>query len=155
MIDSKIEAKANELGLTVRQYANAQWPFTCAVQTGNLLFVSGHTPTIEGVAQYHGITGDSVDLETAQKAAMLCLENCLGAMKSVLGNLDRVAKIVKVNGFIASAPGFDKQAPVMNSVSEALVKIFGEKHARAALGVAMLPGNVPVEIELVAEVRNA
>ncbi|MDP4109126.1 MAG: RidA family protein [Bacillota bacterium] len=154
MSECKIEAKAKEIGLTVREFTNPNLPFTSAVQTGNVLFVSGHTPTIDGVAQYHGVTGTDVNLETAQKAAMLCLENCLGAVKTALGSLDRVSKIVKVNGFVASAPGFDKQALVMNPASEALISLFGQKHARAALGVAMLPGNVPVEVELVVEVKD-
>ncbi|MDD3174178.1 MAG: RidA family protein [Herbinix sp.] len=147
-----IETKLEASGLSVRQFVNEAWPFNCGVLTGNLLYISGHTPTINGVPQYIGVTGDTVDLETAQKAALLCLENCMGAIKTVVGDLDRVSKIVKVNGFIASAPGFDKQALVMNPVSEALVDIFGAKHARAALGVTMLPGNVPVELEMIVEV---
>ena len=150
-----IETKLRSMHITVRQYINPEWPFTCGVQVGNVLYISGQTPTIDGVPQYTGTAGDTVDLETAQKAALLCLENCLGAIKTMVGSLDRVTKVVKVNGFIASASGFDKQALVMNPVSEILVNLFGAKHARAALGVAMLPGNVPVEVEMIVEVEDS
>jgi len=140
-------------GLRIREYCNPDWPFTTAVQTGNILFVSGHTPTLDGVPQYHGCTGRDVDLETAQKAGILCLENCLGTMNRALGDLNRVKKIVKLNGFVASDPSFSGQAQVMNPVSEKLNAIFGNKHARAALGVMQLPGNVPVEVEMIVEVE--
>lgn len=148
-IYEKIEAQ----GLTIREFCNPAWPFTTATQVGNILFVSGHTPTIDGVPQYHGCTGRDVNLETAQKAALLCLENCIGSMNMALGDLNRVKRIIKLNGFVASDPSFSGQAMVMNPVSEKLNAIFGEKHARAALGVAQLPGDVPVEIELIVEVE--
>lgn len=150
---SRLEIQLNELGLTAREYTNPNWDFTCGIMSGNLLFTSGHTPTLNGIVQYKGTVGDDIDLQSSQKAAVLCLENCLGAAKIVLGDLDRIKRIVKVNGFIASAPGFDEQAMVMNAVSEPLTKLFGEKHARSALGVAMLPSGVPVEVELVLEVN--
>lgn len=146
------EQKITELGMTIRFFPLPDMPFTYAHEHNGIVFVSGHTPTIEGVPQYKGVVGQEVDLETAQQAAVLCLENCLGALQQAVGGLDRVKKIIKVNGFVASAPGFDKQALVMNAVSERLNAIFGEKHARAALGVAMLPGGVPVEVELIAAI---
>lgn len=151
---TSIENKFNALGLQIRQYTNPTLNFTCGVLSGSLLFISGHTPTVEGVPQYKGIVGNDVDIETAQKAAILCLENCLGAAKTILGSLDHIQKVVKVNGFVASAAGFDGQAQVLNAVSSPLQQVFGEKHARAALGVAGLPGGVPVEVELILEVAE-
>lgn len=151
---SKIENRAKEIGLEIREYVNHDWPFVSGMISGNLLFISGHTPTIDGVPQYKGTVGEDVDMETAQKAAILCLENCLGAVKTALkGDMDRIVKIVKVNGFITSAKGFDQQAGVMNAVSNKLIELFGEKHSRAALGVSMLPGGVPVEVELIVEIK--
>jgi len=149
-----VEKRIKEMNLEIREYVNPDWPFTTTVQEGNILFVSGHTPTINGVPQYTGRVGEEVSLETAQKAGMLCLENCLGAIKMALGDLDRVEKIIKVNGYIASEVGFAQQAVVMNPISKALNDIFGAKHARAALGVAMLPSNVPVEVEMIVAVKQ-
>lgn len=144
--------RINESGLVVREFINPEWPFTTAVLSGKLLFVAGHTPTIDGVPQYHGKVGNEISVEQAREAGVLCLENCLGSMQRVLGDLNRIKKIVKLNGFVASTPEFSNQVAVMAPVSEALNHIFGEKHARAAIGVAVLPGDVPVEIELIVEI---
>lgn len=152
-IEMNIYERIKAEGLEVRTFYDPQWAFETTSRIGDLLFVSGHTPTLDGVPQYKGITGREVDVETARKAALLCLENCLGSMQRALGDLKRVKRIVKLNGFVASAHGFVEQAIVMNAVSEKLNAIFGSKHARAALGVVALPGNVPVEIEMIVEVE--
>lgn len=144
--------RIKESGLVVREFINPEWPFTTAVLSDNLIFVAGHTPTINGVAQYHGKVGETISVEQARKAGILCLENCLGSLQRVLGDLNKVKKIVKLNGYIASAPDFSDQVKVMAPVSESLNAIFGEKHARAAIGVLVLPGDVPVEIEMIVEI---
>ena len=141
-------------GLKIRTFYNDEWTFETASLTENLLYVSGHTPTIEGVPQYIGVTGAEIDIATAQKAGILCLENCLGSMERALKDLNCIKKVVKLNGFVASVAGFSGQAVVMNPVSEKLNAIFGGKHARAAIGVVALPGNVPVEIEMIVEIEK-
>ncbi|MDD3172761.1 MAG: RidA family protein [Herbinix sp.] len=149
----KIEDMFNELGIQCREYCNPNWLFTNYTLNGKTLYISGHTPTIDGVPQFHGKVGAEVDLEKAKNAAVLCLENCLGAIKMAIDDLDNIKSILKVNGYVASNPDFVDQAIVINAVSEPLYKVFGTKHARAALGVAVLPGNVPVEIELIVELK--
>jgi enamine deaminase RidA (YjgF/YER057c/UK114 family) len=119
-----------------------------------LIFASGQTPTVEGEPVYRGKVGDEVSEDDAYAAARIATLNCLAELHYVLGDLGRVREIVKVTGYVASAPGFGQQARVVNGASELLQELWGEsgRHARAAIGVAELPFGGPVEIELVAEV---
>lgn len=135
-----------------------------AVRNGNLVFTAGQLPFVDGVLPYTGLVdqhgpgsdgGARVSVEQAYTCARICTLNALAAVASVTGSLDVVSGIVKVTGFVASAPGFAGQPEVMNGASELLGSIFGEsgRHARSAVGVAALPKNAPVEVELIVSVR--
>ena len=119
-----------------------------------LAFVSGQLPR-SGEALVTGKVGVDVDLEQAREAARLCILQGLACLKQALGSLERVEKVLKVTGFVASAPGFHQQPKVIDAASELLVQVFGEagRHARSAIGVAELPRNAAVEIELIVALR--
>lgn len=127
-----------------------------AVRTGNLVFTAGQGPNVDGVAQFTGKLGREVTEEQGYRAAQLCVVNCLACVKSVIGDLDKVQRVVKVLGFVASVDGFARQPWVMNGASELLIKVFDErgKHARSAIGTNQLPLDIPVEVEIVVEVRD-
>ena len=124
------------------------------MQSGNLIFVSGQLPSENGQL-VKGILGNDLVLEDGYRAARLCAINCLGAVKSLVGSLDRVVRIVKVTGFVAATPEFTDHPKVINGASELMQQIFGEqgKHARAAIGMASLPLGVAVEVEMIVEVK--
>lgn len=126
------------------------------VLVDDILFVSGQTPEVNGKMQYAGVVGETIDVETAKKAARLAALNCLGEAEAVLGNLDKIERIVRVIGYVRSAKGFGEQPLVMNGASELLIEIFGErgKHARAALGVSELPFGACVEMEMIMKIRR-
>ena len=130
--------------------------FVPGVQVGNLLFISGQTPEIDGVMQYAGRLGADLDVETGKKAARLAALNCLAEMETVLGSLERVERIVRVIGYVRSAENFGEQPLVINGASELLIEVFGEngRHARAALGTSELPFNAPVELEMIVQVKE-
>ncbi|MFC7451255.1 RidA family protein [Rhodococcus daqingensis] len=125
-----------------------------AVQTGNLVYTSGQLPFIDGELQQTGKVGGAVAADTAKDAARTCALNALAAIDALVG-LDSVVRIVKVVGFVASAEGFTGQPGVINGASELFGEVFGDAgvHARSAVGVAELPLNAPVEVEVIAEVR--
>ncbi len=127
------------------------------VRTGNLVFVSGQIPVKDGKVEFQGKVPTDVSIDVAQKAAKLCIINALAQLKSETGTLDKVSKIVRVSGFVNSASDFFDQPKVINAASDLLFEIFGEKgkHSRIAVGVASLPLNSTVEIDLVAEVSQA
>lgn len=149
------EAKIQELGLTIPELPRPAFSYVPAVQTGNLIFASGQTPTIAGKLTIQGKLGREITLEQGQTAARLCALNCLAEVRGLIGSLDRIARIVKLNGYVASAEGFIDQPAMINGASALLEQIFGDvgKHARAAIGVAELPGGAPVEVEMIVEVR--
>jgi len=123
-----------------------------AVRSGNLIFVSGAGPSRpEGFIT--GKVGGGVDLDTAQEAARLCVLSGLSAVQEELGDLDRVTRVVKLLGFVNSAPGFNQQPAVMDGASGLLLELFGERgqHARSAVGVAELPMDIAVEVEMIVE----
>jgi len=126
-----------------------------AVRSGNLVFISGQLPKVEGKVAYVGRVGKDVSLETARRASRACVANLLAVLKQELGSLDKVRRIVRVVGYVNSYPGFHEQAKVMDAASDLLVEIFGEagRHARAAVGVVELPLGAAVEMEMIAEVR--
>jgi enamine deaminase RidA (YjgF/YER057c/UK114 family) len=121
---------------------------------GNLAFVSGQTARIDGVRRYLGKVGREVTPEDAYLSARDASLNCLAALKQALGDLDRIKRIIKVLGFVNSAPGFNQQPSVINGCSELLLQLYGQNgpHARSAVGVAELPFGASVEIEMIVEV---
>lgn len=126
-----------------------------ARRSGNLVFCSGQGPTKDGESVYIGKVGSDLTTEEGYEAARICMINCLAEIKSAIGSINNIEKIIKVRGFVNSAPGFSDQPDVVNGASELLQEIFGEegKHARAALGTSDLPGNIPVEVEMIAEIK--
>jgi enamine deaminase RidA (YjgF/YER057c/UK114 family) len=145
-----------ELGLTLPPVAVPVAAYVPAVRSGDLVYTSGQLPTVDGKLPAAGKVGDEVSATDAAGLARTCALNALAAAASAAGGLDQIRRIVKVTGFVASAPGFSGQPQVINGASELFIEVFGEdgKHARSAVGVAELPLNAPVEVELIAEVRG-
>ncbi|MET9492250.1 RidA family protein [Nocardia sp. NPDC006630] len=144
-----------KLGLTVPAVAAPVAAYIPAVRTGNLVYTSGQLPFVNGQLTVTGKVGAEVSTAQAAEAAQLCALNALAAVHDLVG-LDNVVRIVKVVGFVASAPGYSDQPLVINGASEFLGEVFGDAgvHARSAVGVSELPKNTPVEVELIAEVRS-
>jgi enamine deaminase RidA (YjgF/YER057c/UK114 family) len=144
------------LGLTLPPVAAPQAAYVPAVRTGNYVYVSGQLPIVDGKLQATGKVGEAVTAEEAAALARLCALNGLAAAASVAGpgGLDAIVRIVKVTGFVASVPSFTGQPAVINGASEFFIEVFGEagRHARSAVGLAVLPLDTPVEVELIAEV---
>ncbi len=150
-----IESRLSELGITLPQAASPAANYVAYVATGNLLFVSGQLPMENGKVAVTGLVGADVDLASAQRAAELCAINILAQAKAALdGDLGRITRVVKLNGFVASAPGFIEQHLVINGASNLIANVLGApgKHARAAVGMAALPFNAAVEIDAVLEI---
>lgn len=128
--------------------------YTRVVQTGNLLYVSGHTPKLEGKYVYLGKLGEDFTLEQGQEAARIAMTNCLAALKEFLGELQRIKQFVQVIGYVRSTDSFTQQPLVMNGASGLLIDCFGErgKHTRMALGTNQLPGGAAVEVMCVVEI---
>jgi enamine deaminase RidA (YjgF/YER057c/UK114 family) len=148
-----IYKKLDSLGIVLSEPKPAG-TYIPAKTVGNLVFTSGMIPVSNGTPIYTGKVGSDISLEQAQEAARVCIINALGAISSHLGDLCKVKSIVKITGFVQSASGFNQQHIVLNAASQLLVDIFGELavHTRSAVGVYELPLNVPVEIELIAEI---
>jgi enamine deaminase RidA (YjgF/YER057c/UK114 family) len=150
-------ARLAELGLTLPPVPVPQAAYVPAVVSGGFVYTSGQLPTVDGKLLATGKVGGAVDPGSAAGLARVCALNALAAAASVAGpdGLDGIARIVKVVGFVASAPGFNGQPAVINGASELLLDVFGEqgKHARSAVGMAELPLDAPVEVELIAELR--
>jgi enamine deaminase RidA (YjgF/YER057c/UK114 family) len=146
-------ARLAELGLTLPAVVPPVAAYVPATRTGNLVFTSGQLPMVDGAMAQTGLVGGPVSPEQAKELARTCALNALAAVDALVG-LDNVVKVVKVVGFVASAPGFTGQPGVVNGASELLGEVFGEagRHARSAVGVAALPLDAPVEVELVVEV---
>lgn len=125
------------------------------VQSGNLLFISGQIPSRDGKIVWTGKVGAGVSVEEGQECARICFLNALAQAKSALGDLERIGRVVRMTGFVASAEGFTDQALVMNGASELSIALLGEAgmHARLAVGVYELPLGVPVELEVILEVN--
>lgn len=153
---SKIEARLVELGFPLPEVAKPVAAYVPSVVSGNLVFTSGQLPFVSGSLPASGKVGLSdelVDPATAKDLARLCALNALAAVKLAIGDLDRVTRVVKVVGFVASVPEFTGQPGVMNGASEFLVEVFGDAgvHARSAVGVPSLPLDSAVEVELIVE----
>ncbi|MFD3483667.1 RidA family protein [Streptomyces sp. NPDC058665] len=153
-MSGEAEAALAELGLTVPQVVPPLAAYQPAVRTGAYVYTAGQLPMVDGELPLTGKVGAEVTPEEAKDLARVCALNALAAVKSVIGDLDRVERVVKVVGFVASAPDFTGQPAVLNGASELFGKVFGDKgvHARSAVGVAVLPLDAPVEIEIQVEV---
>jgi enamine deaminase RidA (YjgF/YER057c/UK114 family) len=150
-----VEERLTALGLRLPEPAAAVGNYVGAVRTGNLVFVSGHGPFLDGQLAYVGRVDSEVTLADARAAAELVMLNCLRSLKDEIGSLDRVVRCVRLFGMVNSDPSFTRQPEVMDGASNLLTNIFGDRgaHARAAVGMVVLPLNIPVEIELLVEVR--
>jgi len=151
---SQIEQRIIDLGFLLPETSKPLAAYIPAVQSGNLVFTSGQLPMIAGSLAETGKVGGPVSPERAKELATVCALNALAAVKTVIGDLDKIKRIVKVVGFVSSVPEFSGQPAVVNGASEFLGEVFGDKgiHARSAVGVAVLPLDAPVEIELIVEV---
>ncbi len=151
---ASVEQRLTELGYTLPASSKPLAAYIPAVQTGNLVFTSGQLPMVEGNLVQSGKVGSEVTPERAKELATICALNALAAIKMAIGDLDKVKRVVKVVGFVASAPDFTGQPGVVNGASEFLGEVFQDAgiHARSAVGVAVLPLDAPVEIELIVEV---
>jgi enamine deaminase RidA (YjgF/YER057c/UK114 family) len=143
-----------ELGLTLPSDTPPLAAYVPAVRTGNLVYTSGQLPRLDGELTHVGTVGAEVTPEQAKEAAQACALNAIAAVKAEIGDLRKVRRVVKVVGFVASTPDFTGQPGVVNGASELLGKVFGDAgvHARSAVGVAALPLDVPVEVEMIVEV---
>ncbi len=151
---SNIENKIKELGLQLPEPPKPLAAYIPAKQAGNLVFTAGQLPMVNGEIILKGLLGQDVEIEPAYNAAKICTLNALSAIKGVIGDLDKIKQVVRVVGYVASVPTFTQQPAIVNGASEFLLEIFGDKgkHARSAVGMAVLPLNAAVEIELTVEV---
>jgi enamine deaminase RidA (YjgF/YER057c/UK114 family) len=151
-----VKEKLATLGLTLPTAAAPVAAYVPAVKTGNLVFTAGQLPVVDGKLVLTGKVGSDVTPEDAKKMAEICVLNALAAI-SLVADIDQIEKIVRVGGFVNGAPGFVAIPAVINGASELLIKLFGDvngKHARTAVGVAELPLNAPVEVEMVVQLKN-
>lgn len=154
--DDSASRRLAALGLTLPAVALPLAAYVPAVRSGNLVYTAGQLPVVEGQLLATGKVGAEVGAHEAAALARTCALNALAAVVSVTGSLSVIRRIVKVTGFVASAPDFTGQPQVVNGASELLLEVFGEagRHARSAVGTAVLPLDAPVEIELIAEVSD-
>jgi len=151
-----IKSKLAELGLKLPVAAAPVAAYVPAVRTGNLVFTAGQLPLVDGKIPFIGKVGSDVTPEQAKDMAQICALNALAAI-SLVADIDQIEKVVRVGGFVNGAPGFVAIPQVINGASELLIKLFSEangKHARTAIGVAELPLNAPVEVEIVVQLKN-
>jgi len=151
-----IQSKLAELGLTLPVAAAPVAAYVPAVRTGNLVFTAGQLPLVDGKIPFIGKVGTDVTLEQAKDMAQICALNALAAI-SLVADIDQIERIVRVGGFVNGIPGFVAIPAVINGASELLIRLFGEvngKHARTAIGVAELPLNAPVEVEMVVQLKS-
>ncbi|MFI0906708.1 RidA family protein [Streptomyces sioyaensis] len=153
---SAVEDKIAALGLTLPQVVPPLAAYQPAVRSGAYVHTSGQLPMVDGALPATGKVGAEVSAEQAKELAATCALNALAAVKSVIGDLDKIQRVVKVVGFVASAPDFTGQPGVLNGASELLGEILGDKgvHARSAVGVAVLPLDSPVEVEIQVEIAE-
>jgi enamine deaminase RidA (YjgF/YER057c/UK114 family) len=149
------EQKLKQLGIVLKKPPVPVANYVPAVQVGKLVFLSGQGPIQDNGELMKGKVGDNISLEQAQQAARLTGIRLLEALKGQIGDLNKVKRIVKVLGMVNATPYFDQQPKVMNGFSDFMVEVFGAngKHARSAVGVGSLPSNIPVEIEMIVELK--
>ena len=151
-----VEERLKAVGLVLPVPATPTFQYIPVTVHAGVAYVSGQLPKEGEEVRITGKVGTDVDLETAQQAARICILQGLSCLKAAIGSLENVEQILKVSGFVASAPGFVQQPRVLDAASKLLVELFGERgrHARSAIGVAELPRNAPVEIEMTVAVRS-
>ncbi|MFA7323275.1 MAG: RidA family protein [Candidatus Nanopelagicales bacterium] len=151
-----VESRLAEIGLTIPEIAAPVAAYVPAVRTGNVIHTSGQLPMVNGELAMTGKVGAEVTPEEGAELAKICALNAIAAVKGVIGDLEKVVRIVKVTGYVASDPSFSSQPIVVNGASGVLGQAFGDKgvHARSSLGVAVLPLDAPVEVELIVEVAD-
>jgi enamine deaminase RidA (YjgF/YER057c/UK114 family) len=152
----KASEKLVELGLELPAVATPAGVYVPAVVAGEFVFTSGQLPFVDGALPATGLVGADLDVAAAASLARIAVLNALAAAADAVGGIDNIVRVVKLLVFVASAPTFTDQPLVANGASDALVEIFGDagRHARSAVGVPVLPRNTPVEIEMIAQVRN-
>ena len=152
----EVEAKLEKLGLTLPAVRTPAFNYISTRRSGNTLYVAGHGPFKEGQLAYRGKVGRELTVEQGYDAARITMLNCLASIKAELGDLDNVSQVLRVFGMVASEEGFSQQPQVINGASDLLVELYGDRgrHARAAVGLFMLPGGMPVEIEMIVEVAD-
>jgi enamine deaminase RidA (YjgF/YER057c/UK114 family) len=151
----RIDARLKELGIELKEPAAPVANYVGYVISGNLVFISGQLPMVDGKLAYVGKVGDTVSVEDGQTAARACGVNIIAQLRSACGgDLDRVKRIVRLGGFVNSTPNFGEQPKVVNGASDLMVEVFGDagKHCRAAVSAGALPFDVAVEIDAVAEI---
>lgn len=155
MTSQQVADRLKAMGCSLPEVARAVGSYVPAVRTGSLVFVSGQLPSRDGKVQYTGKLGRDLSIESAQEAARLCVLNALAAAAQAAGGIENLSRIVRLGVFVNSTADFTDQAKVANGASDLLRSVFGEAglHARAAVGVAALPLNAAVEIEMLAECR--
>jgi enamine deaminase RidA (YjgF/YER057c/UK114 family) len=148
-------ARLAALGIVLPEAAKPAFNYVPVVVEQGIAYVSGQLPKVGGDVAFTGRLGDSVSLEQGREAAKVCALQALACLEAALGSIDRVSRIVRLTGFVASTPDFFQQPAVIDAASELFVAVFGEagRHARSAIGVAALPRNSPVELEVVAAIR--
>lgn len=153
-----VEEKLAAAGFPLPSPATPAGAYVPAVQSGAFVYTSGQLPLVNGSLpdRFKGKLGGAIEVETAREAAARCAVNALAAVKGIVGDLERVERVVKVVGFVASTPEFTSQPEVMNGASELLQAVFGEngRHARSAVGVPVLPRDTCVEVELIVQLRQ-
>ena len=149
----EVRDRLKELGYELPSLPNPAGSYVPATSIGSLLFTAGQLPFKQGQLRHTGKVGRDVSVEEAKEAALLCILNALAAVESEAGSLEGVRRVLKVTGYVASASGFTRQPEVINGASDFLGEVFGERgaHARSAVGVAELPLDAPVEVELIVE----
>jgi enamine deaminase RidA (YjgF/YER057c/UK114 family) len=151
-----IKEKIESLGLTLPVAALPVAAYVPAVKTGNLVFVAGQLPLVDGKIIKEGKVGKEVTPEEAKEMAQVCALNALAAI-ALVADLDQIERVVRVGGFVNGIPGFTAIPPIINGASELFIKLFGDvngKHARTAIGVAELPLNAPVEVEVLVQLKG-
>lgn len=150
-----VRGKLAELGLSLPVAAKPVAAYVPAIRTGNLVFTAGQLPLVDGAIPMTGKVGDKVSVEDAKKSAQICALNALAAVETV-ADVNKIVRVVRVVGYVNGISGFVSQPAVVNGASELFLHIWGEagKHARSAIGVAELPLDAPVEVELTVEVKD-
>lgn len=149
------EAKLKEMGIVIPEAPKPLAAYVPAVQVDKLIFTSGQLPIVDGQLKFKGQLGKDISEEDAKQAAKICAINCLSVVKSLIGSLDNIERILKVVVFVNSSSEFTSQPAIANGASEFFVEVFGDagKHARSAVGVSQLPLGAPVEVELVVKIK--
>lgn len=153
---SIISQRLQELGLQLPEAAAPLYHYVPVVIHQGVAYISGQVPRVDGVIPYTGKVGKDVSVDEARQCAEICVLKALSSLQAEIGSLDHVERVLKVTGYVQSAPGFSDQPKVIDAASELLQRIFGEqgRHARTAVGTAELPSNTPVEIDFIIAVKQ-